>query len=93
MHEDIQGRLNSLNSWYHSVQDILSFCLPSENMKIKIHRTIILPIALYDCQTLSQLLRENRMLRGIFGIKKVEVTGEWRKHIMRASLFVHLNKY
>jgi hypothetical protein len=52
---------------------------------IKIYRTIILPV-LYGCETWSLTLREehrlrvfeNRVLRGIFGPKRDEVTGEWR---------------
>jgi len=54
---------------------------------IKIHRTIILPVVLYGCKTLSLTLKEerrlrvfeNRVLRRIFGLKRDEVTGEWRK--------------
>jgi len=54
---------------------------------IKIYRTIILPVVLYGCETWSVSLREecrlrvfeNRMLRIIFGPKKDELTGEWRK--------------
>jgi hypothetical protein len=52
-----------------------------------IHRTIILPVVLYGCETWSLTLREerrlsvfeNRMLRKVFGLKRDEVTGEWRK--------------
>jgi hypothetical protein len=59
----------------------------SKNLKIKIYRTIILPVLLYGCETWSLILREerrlrvfeNRMLRRIFGPKSDEVTGEWRK--------------
>jgi len=55
--------------------------------KIKIYRTVILPVVLYGCETWSLTLREerrlsvfeNRVLRGIFGAKRYEVTGEWRK--------------
>ena len=55
--------------------------------KIKLYRTIILPIVLYGCETWSLTLRverrlrvfENRVLRRIFGPKRDEVTGEWRK--------------
>jgi hypothetical protein len=51
------------------------------------YRTIILPVVLYGCQTWSLTLREehrlgvfkNRVLRRIFGPKRDEVTGEWRK--------------
>jgi len=63
------------------------FSLPSKNLKIKIYRTIILPVVLYGFETWSLTLREerrlrvfeNRVLRRIFGPKKDEVTGEWRK--------------
>jgi len=55
-------------------------------MKMKIHRTIIL-LAFYECETWSFTLNEehrlrvfeNRVLRIIFGPKKDEITGEWRK--------------
>jgi len=57
------------------------------NLKIKIYRTIILPIVLHWCETWSLTLRdtrrvrvfENRVLRRIFGTKMDVVTGEWRK--------------
>jgi hypothetical protein len=58
-----------------------------ENVKIKIYRIIILPVVLCGCETWSLTLREerrlrvfeNRVLRRIFGSKRDEVTGEWRK--------------
>jgi hypothetical protein len=58
-----------------------------KNIKIKIHRTIILPVILYGCATLWVTLRdecrlrvfENTVLRRIFGHKRDKVTGEWRK--------------
>ena len=61
--------------------------LLSKNLKIKIYRTIILPVVLYGCETWSLTLREesrlrvfeNRVLRRLFGPKRDEVTGEWRK--------------
>jgi hypothetical protein len=57
------------------------------NLKVKIYRTIIMPVVLYGCKTWSLTLREkrrlkmfeNRVLRRIFGPKKGEGTGEWRK--------------
>jgi hypothetical protein len=60
--------------------------LLSKNLKIKIYRTIILPVVLYGCETWSLTLREghrlrlfeNRVLRRIFGPKRDKVTGEWR---------------
>jgi hypothetical protein len=65
----------------------LSFCLLSRNVKVKIYKTINLPVVLYGCETWSLTLREehrlrvfeNSVLRRIFGPKRVEVTREWRK--------------
>jgi hypothetical protein len=61
--------------------------LPSKNTKFKIYRSIILPVVLYGCEIWSLTLREeyrlrvfeNRVLRRIFGPKRDEVTGEWRR--------------
>jgi len=65
----------------------LSSSLLSTNIYIKIYRSVILPIVLYECETWYLTLREklrlkvygNWVLRRIFGIKRDEVTGEWRK--------------
>jgi hypothetical protein len=56
-------------------------------VKIKIYKTVILPVVLYGCENLTLTLREehrlrvfeNRVLRRIFGHKRDEVTGGWRK--------------
>jgi len=61
--EEIKSGLNSGNACYHSVQNILSSGLLSINLKIKIYRTIILPVVLYGCETWSLKLREERRLR------------------------------
>jgi hypothetical protein len=53
MHEKNNSRLNSGNACYHSVQGRLSSLLLSRNVKVKIYKTIILPIVLYGCETLS----------------------------------------
>ena len=84
--DQIKSRLKSGNACCHSVQNILSSSLLSKNLKIKIYITIILPVVLYGCETWSLTLREehsfrvsgDRVLR-IFGPKRDEVTGEWRK--------------
>ena len=58
------------------------FCVPVKNLMTKMHRTIILPVVLYGCETWSLILREEhrlRVLRRIFGPKRDEVTREWRK--------------
>ena len=76
-------RLKLENACYHSVQNLLSSRLLSKNLKIKIYRTIILPVVLYGCETWSLILREerrlrvseNRVLRKVFGPKRDEETG------------------
>jgi hypothetical protein len=58
-----------------------------KKVKIRIYKTIILPVVLYGCETRSLTLREeqrlrvfeNRVLRRICGPKRDEVTGGWRK--------------
>src|SRR5215475_9515690 len=85
--EEIKSRLELRNGCYHSVQNLLSSRLLSKNLKMKIYRTIILPVVLYGRETWSLTLREesrlrvfeNRVLRRVFGPKRDEVTGEWRK--------------
>jgi hypothetical protein len=54
---------------------------------VKIYRTVILPVVLYGCETWSFTLREghrlmvseNRVLRKIYGPRRDEGTGEWRR--------------
>jgi hypothetical protein len=76
-----------VHACYHSVKNLLSSSLLSENLKIKIYRTIILSVVWYVCATWSLTLREdrrlrvleNRVLRRILGSKRDDVTGKWRK--------------
>jgi hypothetical protein len=56
--EEIKRRFNSGNACYHSVQNLLSSRLLSKNLKIRICKTIILPVVLYGCETWSLTLRE-----------------------------------
>jgi hypothetical protein len=67
------------NDWEEedSVQNLLSSRLLSKNLKIRIYKTILLPVVLYGCETWFLTLRE--VLRRIFGPKRDEVTEEWRK--------------
>jgi sorting nexin-29 len=79
--EEIKRKLGSGNACYHSVQNLLSSRLLSKNLKIKIYRTIILPVVFYGCETWSLILREERklrvfenmVLRRIFGPRRDEV--------------------
>jgi hypothetical protein len=85
--EEIKSRLKSGNACYLSVQNLLSSCLLSTNLKIKIYRTLILPVVFYRHETWSLTLWEersrlrvfdNRVFR-ILGSKRDKVTGEERK--------------
>jgi len=76
--EEIKSRRKSGNACCDSMQNLLSSSLLSQNTKIKIHRTITLPVVLYGCETWSLTLRQEcrlRMLR-IGGPKRDEVIGE-----------------
>jgi hypothetical protein len=85
IHDEIKSKLKSGNACYHSDQNLLYSLLVSKYLKIKIYKTVILPVVLYGCETWSLTLRkehrlrvfENRMLR-IFGPKREE-DGSWRK--------------
>jgi hypothetical protein len=64
----------------------LSSRLPSKNVKIRKYKTTIFPVVLYGCETWSLDIKggtlrvfEKRVLRRIFGPKRGEVTGDWRK--------------
>jgi len=89
--EEIKSRLESGYVYYRSVQTNLSSSLLPKNIKNKMYRITILPV-LYGCETWSPKLRkerrlrvfENRVLRRIFGSKRVEATGEWINYIMRS---------
>ena len=69
------------------MQNLLSSRLLSKNLKIKIYRTIMLPVLLCGCETWSLTLREERklrvfekmVLRRIIEPRRDEVTGEWRR--------------
>jgi len=83
---EIKSRLKCGNACYHSVQTLLSSSLLSKNLKIKIYRTMLLPVV-YGCEiwslTLGEECRlrvfENRVLRRIYGAKRGKVMREWRK--------------
>jgi hypothetical protein len=88
IYEEIKTRINSRNACYHSFKSLLlSSRLLFRNVRVKIHRIILLPVVLYGCETWSLTLREehrlkmfeNKVLRRISGPKRDEVTGEWRK--------------
>jgi hypothetical protein len=67
--------------------EFLSSRLLSQNVKIRIYKSIIFPVVLHECETWSLTLGEahrlrkfeNGLLRRICGPKRDEVTGGWRK--------------
>jgi hypothetical protein len=71
---------------HHEVGIVLNKNL-NKNVNIKIYRRVILSVVLYGCEIWSSTLREesrlrvfeNRVLRRIFGPKRDEVTGEWKR--------------
>jgi hypothetical protein len=63
IHDEIKSRLNSGNACYHSVQNILSSRLISKTLKVKIYKSVILPVVLYGCETWSLTLGEEHRLR------------------------------
>jgi hypothetical protein len=66
---------------------ILSFRLLSKDVKIRMHKTTVLPVVLYCCETWFLTLQkertlrvfENRVLRGVLGPKREKVAGGRRK--------------
>ncbi|KAJ4451247.1 hypothetical protein ANN_02708 [Periplaneta americana] len=85
--EEIKHRIIMGNACYYSIEKLLSSSLLSKNLKVRIYKTVILPVVLYGCETWTLTLREEQRLRvfenkifgKIFGANGNEVTGEWRK--------------
>jgi hypothetical protein len=84
--EEIKRRLNSGNACYHSVQKLLSSCLLSKNVKVRIYKPTILPVVLYRYETWSLTAREEHKLRVFentvlrtYASKRDGVMGGWRK--------------
>jgi hypothetical protein len=61
IHDEVKSRLNSGNACYYSVQNLSFSRLISKNLKIKIYKTVILPVVLYGCGALT--LREEHRLK------------------------------
>ena len=84
--------MGKANACYYSVQNLLSSSFLSKKLKIKIYRTIILPVVLYGCKIWSLTLTEerrlrvfeNRVLRRVFGPKRDEVTGNGENYTVRS---------
>jgi len=85
--EEIKSRFKAGNAFCHLEQNPLSSSLLSKNIWNKIHRTIILLVIIYGCESWSRTLRDehylrlfkNRVLRRVFGPGRDKVTGILRK--------------
>jgi hypothetical protein len=82
IHEEIKRRLNLDNVCYHSVQNLSTFCLLCPNLKMRIYKTIILPVVLYGCETWFLTLREKYRLR-VFENRVLKTFGPKRDEVMR----------
>jgi hypothetical protein len=71
IHDEIKSRLNSGKACCHSVQNLFYSRLISKNLKIKICKTVILPVVLYGCEIWYLTLREEHRLR-VFWEQSVE---------------------
>jgi Tfp pilus assembly protein PilW len=49
IHKEIKRRIDSGNACYHLVQNLISSRLLSNNVKIRLYKTIIFPVVLYGC--------------------------------------------
>jgi hypothetical protein len=86
-HKEIKSTLKSGNACSYSVQSLLLPRLMSKHAKIRIHETIIFSLVLYGCETWYLTLREehrvrvfeSRLLSRMFGQKRDEIIGNWRK--------------
>jgi hypothetical protein len=84
--EEIKRTLNLGNACYQCFENLLSFCLLSGNVKLRIYKTIILPVVLYGCEAWCLTLREEhsvRALRRIFDPRRDGVIGGLENCMMR----------
>jgi hypothetical protein len=87
IYEEIKSRLKSGECLLSFSAESFVFQFTLKSVKIKIYRTIILPVVLYGRETWSLTSREecrlkvfeNRVLRRVFGSKRGEITGDWRR--------------
>jgi len=85
--KEIKSRLKSGNVCYNSAQNLIFFQFAIERTKIKVNRNIILPFVLYECETWSLTFRkvlwlkvfQYKVRRRIFGPKRDEIKGIWRR--------------
>jgi hypothetical protein len=93
IHEKLNSRLKPWNACYHLVQNLLSSSLLSKHIKIRLNKSINLPVVLYGCETWLLTREErrlrvshNKVLRRIFGPKRDKVKGRGENYIMRSLM-------
>jgi hypothetical protein len=74
IHDEIKSRLNSIMLLFGPKSFV--FRLISKNLNIKIHKTVILPVVLYGCETWSLTLREEHRLRVLNEFRKLVLLRE-----------------
>jgi len=79
MHEVIKIRINSMTVCYYLAQNLLSYHLPSKNIKTEIYGTIILPVVLYGCKTWSLSVKDQYRLKVFKNRCWERHLGLWRK--------------
>jgi len=79
INKEIYSRLNSGKAYYHSVQNLWSSCLLSKSLKIKIYKTITLPVVFHTKGSTQTEGEVRTVLRRIFRPQWEEVTGGWRR--------------
>ena len=83
LQEEIKSKLKEGNACCHSMHNLLSSSLLSENIWIKIHSTIILFVVLYGCETMLLTLREECWLRVFENWVLRRIFGPWRGQCKR----------
>ncbi|KAJ4452238.1 hypothetical protein ANN_03756 [Periplaneta americana] len=85
--EEIKRIINMGNACYYSVEKLLSSSLLSKNLKVRINKTVILPVVLYGCETWTLTLREEHRLRMFEN--KVRILGY--RHILHCKPLIMNN--
>ncbi|KAJ4450719.1 hypothetical protein ANN_02149 [Periplaneta americana] len=70
--EEIKRRINMANACYYSAEKLLSSSLLSKNLKVRIYKTVILPVVLYGCETWTLTLREEHSTNVVMNYTEIE---------------------
>ncbi|KAJ4449560.1 hypothetical protein ANN_00962 [Periplaneta americana] len=87
--EEIKRIINMGNACYYSVEKLLSSSLLSKNLKVRIYKTVILPVVLYVCETWTLTLREEHRLRVFENKLSVPIFKAMLKYAWYASKLIN----